>query len=47
VIFSQIGIQIGFVAEAIVRGAFMALWIRDNQEFCNELSDAVRSRIET
>lgn len=47
VIFNQIGIRIGFVAEAIVRGAFIALWIRDNQEFCNKLSDAVRSRIET
>lgn len=47
VIFNQIGIQIGFVAEAIVRGAFIALWIRDNPDFCNTLSDAVRSRIET
>lgn len=46
-IFSQIGINIGFVAETIIRGAFMALWIRDNEEFCGSFSDAVRSRIET
>lgn len=45
-IFNQIGIKIGFVAEAIVRGAFMALWIRANSKFCDELSNAVRSRIE-
>lgn len=47
VIFNQIGIKIGFVAEAIVRGAFMALWIRQDSEFCDVLARAVRSRIET
>lgn len=46
VIFSQVGIKIGFVSEAIVRGAFMALWIRSNQDFCNQLAAAVQSRIE-
>ncbi len=47
VIFNQIGIKIGFVAEAIVRGAFLALWMRSNQEFCDELAAAVQSRIGT
>jgi len=46
-IFNQVGMRIGFVAEAIVRGAFMALWIRANHEFCDELAEAVSSRIET
>lgn len=47
VIFNQVGIKIGFVAEAIVRGAFMALWIRTNSKFCEDLTTAVRSRIES
>ena len=29
VIFNQIGIKLGFVPEAIVKGAFVTLWIRD------------------
>lgn len=44
-IFNQIGMQIGFVPEAIIRGAFMALWIRYNQNFCDKLTAVVRSRI--
>ena len=31
-IFNQIGIQIGFVPEVIVRGAFLSIWIRENSE---------------
>ncbi|HNC51409.1 MAG TPA: AAA family ATPase [Accumulibacter sp.] len=45
VIFSQVGIEIGFVAEAIVRGAFLALWIRANTDFCDVFSNAVRKKI--
>lgn len=37
-LFNQIGIKIGFVPEAIVRGAFMALWIRANEAFCQKLA---------
>ncbi|OIT16364.1 hypothetical protein BL243_11190 [Ralstonia solanacearum] len=37
-LFNQIGIKIGFVPEAIVRGAFMALWIRANEAFCQRLA---------
>lgn len=40
-IFNQIGIQIGFVPEDIVRGAFFALWIRNNPSFCKKLGEAV------
>lgn len=45
-LFNQLGIKIGWVSEAIVRGAFFALWLRNNPEFCNELERQVRSRIE-
>lgn len=44
-IFSQVGIEIGFVTEEIVRGAFLALWIRSNPDFCNSLSDVVREAL--
>jgi AAA domain, putative AbiEii toxin, Type IV TA system/AAA domain len=46
-LFSQLGIQIGFVSESIVRGAFFALWVRSNPEFCEKLADQVRRITET
>lgn len=45
-IFNQVGIKIGFVPEAIVRGAFLALWVRANQAFCLDLAARVRHLIE-
>ena len=45
-IFNQIGIKIGFVPEAIVRGAFLALWVRSNDAFCQDLAMRARRRIE-
>jgi hypothetical protein len=45
-LFNQLGIKIGFVPEDIVRGAFLALWVRTNEEFCNQLEFRVRSIIE-
>lgn len=45
-IFNQLGIKIGFVPEAIVRGAFLALWVRSNQEFCQKLAARARELIE-
>lgn len=45
-IFNQVGIKIGFVPEAIVRGAFLALWIRSNQDFCQDLAMRARRLIE-
>lgn len=44
-VFNQIGLAIGFVSEAIVRGAFFQLWIRAHDDFCNQLADAARERI--
>ena len=45
-LFNQLGIKIGFVAEAIIRGAFLALWVRNNSPFCDELAAQVKQRIE-
>lgn len=46
-LFNQVGIKISFVPEAIVRGAFLALWVRANQDFCRALSSRARQLIET
>lgn len=45
-LFNQIGIAIGFVPEAVVRGAFLALWVRANSEFCSDLATRARALIE-
>lgn len=45
-LFNQVGMKIGFVPEAIVRGAFLALWVRANSTFCDELAQRVRGLIE-
>jgi len=42
-LYSQLGIKIGFVPEDIVRGAFLSLWVRANTEFCDYLERQVRS----
>lgn len=45
-IFNQLGIKIGFVSETIVRGAFLALWVRSNQGFCRILATRARELID-
>lgn len=45
-IFNQIGIKIGFVPEAIVRGAFLALWVRSNLPFCTAFVAHVRGLLD-
>jgi hypothetical protein len=44
-LFSQLGIKIGFVPEMIVRGAFLSLWVRNNVEFCTSLANEARALI--
>lgn len=44
-LFNQVGIDIGFVPEVIVRGAFLSLWIRNNNEFCDFLAKKVREKL--
>jgi energy-coupling factor transporter ATP-binding protein EcfA2 len=46
-IFNQLGIKIGFVSETIVRGAFLALWVRANQDFCETFATRAKMLIET
>jgi hypothetical protein len=45
-LFNQLGMKIGFVPEAIVRGAFLALWVRANGTFCDELCARAMALIE-
>lgn len=45
-LFNQLGIKIGFVPEEIVRGAFLALWVRTNEDFCKKLELKVRNLIQ-
>lgn len=45
-LFNQVGIKIGFVPEAIIRGAFLVLWVRSNQTFCHELAARAKRLIE-
>jgi hypothetical protein len=45
-IYNQLGIKIGFVPESIVRGAFLALWVRNNSEFCEALASKVRDLVQ-
>lgn len=44
-LFNQLGIKIGFVPEPIVRGAFLALWVRNNSDFCDALIGRVQALI--
>ena len=46
-LFNQVGIKIGFIPEATVRGAFLALWVRANPDFCADLANEARALIET
>jgi ABC-type multidrug transport system ATPase subunit len=46
-LFNQLGIKIGFVPETIVRGAFLALWVRNNSQFSDVLAARARALIET
>jgi len=45
-IFNQLGMKIGFIPEGIVRGAFLALWVRANPGFCQALAAHARRLIE-
>lgn len=42
IIFNQIGMELGFVSEVIIRGAFLTLWSRQNEDYCSELVSKVK-----
>jgi hypothetical protein len=46
-LFNQLGMEIGFVPEATVRGAFLALWVRANDDFCCTLAARAKRLIDT
>ena len=46
-LFNQVGIKIGFVPEATVRGAFLVLWVRAQLAFCNELATKAKQLIDS
>jgi hypothetical protein len=41
-LFSQIGMEVGFVSEIIVRGAFLAVWMRRNEASVDDLVQPIR-----
>jgi predicted ATPase len=45
-IFNQIGIKLGFLPEAIVKGAFCSLWIRSRQADLLPIASAVKSQVD-
>lgn len=45
-LFNQIGMQIGFVSELIVRGAFFAVWLRRNTDTVDALVKPIREALE-
>lgn len=46
-LFNQVGIDLGFIPEVIVTGAFLAQWIRDNAAAIEPIVAAVRAVIES
>lgn len=47
IIFNQIGIQLGFVPEEIVKGAFVNLWIRDHLAELQPIVERIGVEIDT
>lgn len=45
-LFSQIGVKAGFVSEIIVRGDFLALWMRRNQECVQAIMEPIKEVLE-
>ncbi|WP_312343917.1 AAA family ATPase [Leclercia sp.] len=41
-LFNQIGMELGFISEVIVRGAFLSLWARQNETYCSDLVSRVK-----
>lgn len=46
IIFNQIGIRLGFIAEDVVKGAFVNLWIRDRASEFEQLMARLRREID-
>ena len=44
-LYSQVGVQMGFIPEVIVRGAFLSQWIRENREAIAAIVSAIDTRL--
>lgn len=44
-LFSQIGIAIGFVPEHVIRGAFLSIWTRENPEYARQIAAPVEQQL--
>jgi AAA15 family ATPase/GTPase len=45
-LFSQIGIDLGFIPEAIVKGAFFSMWIQENPKEANLIGELIMKALE-
>jgi len=45
-LFSQIGIKLGFISAEIIRGAFLSIWTQENEHEVSKIVDAVNKNFE-
>lgn len=45
-LFNQVGNKLGFLPEAIVRGAFFSIWIQEHPDECNRIAKAVSDALQ-
>lgn len=45
-LFSRIGIELGFIPEAIIKGAFFSIWIQENTKESNSIAEIISKALE-
>jgi energy-coupling factor transporter ATP-binding protein EcfA2 len=45
-LFTQVGLNIGFVPESIVRGAFLSIWIQENSNEAEKIVEPIKRALE-
>jgi hypothetical protein len=45
-LFSQVGIKLGFVPEATVRGAFFTVWIQENPDEAAKIAEPLKKSLD-
>lgn len=43
--FNQVGLNIGVVTEAVVKGAFLLIWMQENPDEVEKISDRVKDAL--
>ena len=46
-IFSQIGVKMNFIAESVVVGAFLSLWVQINSNYADEITKLIKDALDT